>query len=159
MKNFWLFKSEPKTYSILELEKDGKTCWEGVRNYQARNFLKNQVNIGDYVLFYHSNCTPPGVFGLAKVCKAGYPDRFALDKTNKYFDPKASEDNPIWYMVDIAFVEKFKAPISLHAIKAQPELKEMFSVKKGMRLSVQPVSRKEFEFILKISKSQNSGVL
>lgn len=152
MKKYWLFKSEPTTYSVKDLQKDHTTHWEGVRNYQARNFLKDQVSIGDLVLFYHSNCTPPGIFGTAKVCKAGYPDRFALDKTSKYFDPKATQDNPIWYMVDIVFVKKFEAPISLHAIKTYFELKDMLLVKKGMRLSVLPLSKKEFEFILKISK-------
>ena len=159
MKNYWLFKSEPKTYSILDLEKDGQTFWEGVRNYQARNFLKNQVGMGDYVLFYHSNCSPPGIFGIAKVCKTGYPDRFALDKTNKYFDPKATKDNPIWYMVDIAFVEKFKNPISLHKIKTYPKLKNMFLVKKGMRLSIQPVLKKEFDYIVYLSKTLEPPII
>ena len=147
MTKYWLMKSEPSTYSIDDLKKDGVTQWEGVRNYQARNFMRDQMKIGDKVLFYHSNATPPGIVGLAEVCRESYPDYFALDASSKYFDPKASEEKPIWMMVDVKFVKKFKTIITLEDIKNRPELAEMLVIKKGMRLSIQPVSQRDYENI------------
>ena len=108
MTQYWLMKSEPSAYSIDDLQKDGITQWEGVRNYQARNFMRDQMKIGDKVLFYHSNTNPPGIVGLAEVCKESYPDYFALDATSKYFDPKATEEKPIWMTVDVKFVKKLR---------------------------------------------------
>jgi len=147
MTKYWLMKTEPTTYSIDDLEKQTITPWEGVRNYQARNFMRDQMKIGDKVLFYHSNTTPPGIVGLAEVCKEAYPDYFALDATSKYFDPKATEDNPIWMMVDVKFVKKFKTIISLDDIKNRPELSNMMVIKKGMRLSIQPVTKEEYDYL------------
>ncbi len=140
-------KTEPTTYSIDDLEKQTITPWEGVRNYQARNFMRDQMKIGDKILFYHSNTTPPGIVGLAEVCKEAYPDYFALDASSKYFDPKATEDNPIWMMVDVKFVKKFKTIMSLDDIKNRPELSNMMVIKKGMRLSIQPVTKEEYDYL------------
>lgn len=144
---FWLMKSEPESYSIDDLKKDKTTFWHGVRNYQARNFMRDQMQVGDGVLFYHSNAEPPGVVGIAKIVKTGYPDHTALDKKSDYYDPKASITNPIWFMVDIGFVQKFKQIISLEQIKHTPGLENMVVAQKGSRLSVQPVTLKEFEII------------
>lgn len=146
-KSYWLLKSEPTSYSIDNLQKDKTTFWNGVRNYQARNFLRDSIQVGDGVLFYHSNAEPPGVVGIAKVVKAGYPDPTALDPQSKYFDPKASADNPIWFMVDIDFVAKFKHFVDLELLRHAPGLEKMMVLKRGSRLSVQPVSPKEFEIV------------
>ncbi|MGD2168814.1 MAG: EVE domain-containing protein [Chlamydiota bacterium] len=147
MKNYWLMKSEPSAYSIDDLEKDTVTFWDGVRNFQARNFMRDTMKQGDLVLFYHSNAKPPGVAGIAKVVKTGYPDSTALDKKNKHFDPKSSKEKPIWYMVDIAFVKKLKRLISLDELKNNPDLKNMVLLKRS-RLSIQPVTKQEFEAII-----------
>ena len=132
--NHWLMKSEPSTYSIDDLKKDGKTCWDGVRNYQARNFLRDRIKKGDWVLFYHSNAEPPGVAGIARVAKEGYADLTAGGK-------------PIWFMVDIEFVEKFPHFVSLQELKENPVFKGMGVIQRGSRLSVQPVEKKHFESI------------
>lgn len=143
----WLFKSEPDTYSIDDLQKE-KTCfWEGVRNYQARNFLRDEVKKGDFVLFYHSNCKPPGIVGLAEVIKEGTPDPFALDPKSDYFDPKASEENPRWYGVTLKFLKKYPKALSLEEIKASKELEGMLVAQKGQRLSIQPVETKHYKRI------------
>lgn len=149
---YWLMKSEPDVYSIDDLKRDTTTYWEGVRNYQARNFMRDQMNIGDQVLFYHSNATPPGVAGIAKISKTGYADFTAWDPKAKYFDPKTDSDNPRWYMVDIQFVEKFSELVTLETIKADPKLTEMLVVKRGMRLSIQPVEKKHFERVVKLGR-------
>ena len=137
-------KSEPTTYSIDDLAKDRKTCWDGVRNYQARNFMRDEMKIGDLILFYHSKCQPPGVVGIAKVSSKPYPDSTALDPKSKYYDAKASKENPIWMLVDIEFVRKLNL-ISLPEIKASPSLNGMLLTKKGMRLSIQPVDANHFK--------------
>ena len=144
--NYWLMKSEPDAYSIDDLINDTTTPWDGIRNYQARNFMRDKMQIGDYVLFYHSNCKPPGIVGIAEVCKLTYPDHTAWDPSSKYFDPKSSPDKPIWEMVS-PFIQKFKEKLSLDQIKAIPELANMLVVKRGMRLSIQPVEKQDFEFI------------
>lgn len=141
-------KSEPDVYSIDDLKRDKKTQWEGVRNYQARNFMRDDMKPGDEVLFYHSNAKPPGIAGLGKVCKLAYPDFFAWDKKSKYFDPKSSEDKPIWFMVDVQFVKKFKEILSLDLLKADKKLEDMLVTKRGMRLSVQPVEEKHYKYIV-----------
>lgn len=143
-------KSEPDVYSIDTLKADGTTHWEGVRNYQARNFMRDQMKIGDKVLFYHSNAKPPGIVGLAEVCKEAHPDFFAWDPKSKYFDPKASEDNPIWQMVDVKFVRKFDSMISLDDLKTYPELDGLLVTRKGSRLSVQPVEKHHYDFIVSL---------
>lgn len=147
MTKYWLFKSEPNTYSIDDLKKDRKTHWDGVRNYQARNFMRDDMNVGDRVLFYHSNAHPSGVTGVATVCKKAYPDFTAQDERSHYYDPKATKDNPIWVMVDIAFVKKLSQLISLNELRNYPKLKNMILLKKGTRLSIQPLTKQEFDFI------------
>jgi predicted RNA-binding protein with PUA-like domain len=149
-------KTEPSTYSIDDLQRDKKTYWEGVRNYQARNFLRDQVQKGDGVLFYHSNANPPGIVGFARVSKGAYPDFTAWDPKNKYFDPKSKKENPTWYMVDLEFVDKLAQILSLDEIKKIPHLKDMMVLKKGMRLSVQPVDPKHYKILTKFTlKTKN----
>lgn len=136
---YWLMKSEPDVYSIEDLKRDGKSPWTGVRNYQARNFMRDEMQVGDLVLFYHSNAEPPGVAGIAKIASAAYPDFTALDAASEYYDPKASTQNPIWMMVDVAFVKKFPRIVSLDELRAESVLSDMLVLRRGMRLSVQPV--------------------
>ena len=151
MTRYWLMKSEPETYSIDDMERDGRCFWEGVRNYQARNFMRDEMKVGDLVLFYHSNAKPPGVVGVVRVCSESYPDHTAQDPKSPYFDPKASEDKPIWMMVDVEFVEKFSRVISLAELKDCAKLEGMLLTKKGTRLSVQPVDKKHFDFIRRMA--------
>lgn len=150
MPNYWIFKSEPDVFSIDNLEKDKTTYWDGVRNYEARNFLRDKVKKGDIVLFYHSNCEKPGIYGICEVIKEGYPDFTQFEPTHKYFDPKSKKDNPTWFMVDIKFVRKLKKPILLEEIKSNPKLKKMRLVQKGNRLSILPITKEEFDEILKM---------
>ncbi|MDZ4838154.1 MAG: EVE domain-containing protein [Candidatus Melainabacteria bacterium] len=149
--NFWLFKSEPSVYSIDDLKRDKSTPWEGVRNYQARNFLRDTVKNGDLVLFYHSNAEPPGVAGIARIVKEGYFDPHAFDPKSKYFDEKSKKDNPAWYLVDVGFVEKFDQVISLPMLKGTKGLEEMMVTKRGARLSIQPVTKAEWDIVLKLA--------
>lgn len=145
---YWLMKSEPSVYSIDHLEQEGVTHWEGVRNYQARNFMRDDMKVGDKVLFYHSNCKPPGIVGLAEVCREAYPDFFAWDPSSTYFDPKSSPEKPIWMMVDVKFVKKFDDIISLESLKQREDLEGLRVTKKGSRLSVQPVTKEHYFFLL-----------
>ena len=154
MTQYWLMKTEPTTYSIDDLIKETITPWEGVRNYQARNFMKNDMKVGDQVLFYHSNATPPGVVGLAQVCKLAYPDYFAWDKKSKYFDPKSPKENPRWWMVDVKFIEKFDHMITLNQIKENPQLNGIMVAQKGSRLSIQPLSKEHYDHIVKKAQSK-----
>jgi len=147
---YWLMKSEPETFSIQHLKKQKKTGWDGVRNYQARNFMRDEMKVGDQVLFYHSNCTPPGIVGLAKVSKTGLVDHTALDPKSDYYDPKASKENPRWFMVEVEFVQEFPETISLQELKKHKELANMRVLQKGSRLSITPVTKQEYEFILKL---------
>jgi len=151
--NYWLFKTEESVFSIFDLEKSPRktTCWEGVRNYQARNFLRDEVKKGDMVFFYHSNCPEIGIAGTAKVVKGSYPDSFALDKKSKYFDAKSTSENPRWYMVDIKLEKKFKDIIPLSLLRENVSLKGMKLLQKGCRLSVTPVTSKEWNTILKMA--------
>ena len=148
--NYWLMKSEPDVFSIQDLKtRPNKTeQWDGVRNYQARNFMRDEMKKGDLVLFYHSSCKEIGIAGLAKVIKESYPDYTQFDPASKYFDPKANENNPRWFMVDVKWVETFEVVIPLRLLKECSELKNMHLVKKGSRLSIQPVTEDEFNFIL-----------
>jgi predicted RNA-binding protein with PUA-like domain len=152
--NYWLFKSEPEAFSIDDLEKAPKktSCWDGVRNFQARNFLRDSIKPGDQVFFYHSNSDPSAIVGIAEVAKAGYPDDTAFDPKNKHFDPKSKKDNPTWYMVDIRHLKTFKRPLSLEFLRHLPGLENMVLLQKGSRLSVQPVSAKEWQIIVKASQ-------
>jgi predicted RNA-binding protein with PUA-like domain len=149
----WLFKSEPSTFSIHDLAaaKDKTTCWDGVRNYQARNLLRDEIQVGDLVLFYHSSCDPTAVVGTAKVVRSGYPDHTAWDKKSDHYDPKASAENPIWSMVDIRLVDVFDTPVTLTELRAAPALKDMMLLKRGSRLSVQPVTAAEFDAVVRLA--------
>ena len=151
-KRHWLMKCEPSAYAIDDLERDGRTCWEGVRNFQARNFMRDVMQVGDGVLFYASNTDPSGVTGLAAICRTGYPDHYARQAGHKYFDTRSTEDRPLWYMVDIEFVERFPATISLATLKRTPGLEEMMVTKKGSRLSVQPVTPAEYEIVAALGR-------
>ena len=153
---YWLMKSEPEEFSIDDLKKrPGKTeHWDGVRNYQARNFMRDEMKRGDQVFFYHSNCDEPGIVGIAEVVKEGYPDFTAWDPNDKHYDPKTDPDNPRWMMVDIQFVRKFNNTISLKALKANPALASMRLIQRGNRLSVMPLEKKEWKEILKMEKEK-----
>lgn len=148
---YWLMKSEPSAYSIDDLVKDKKTHWDGVRNYQARNFMRDEMKIGDKVLFYHSNAKPTGVVGVCEIVKEGYPDFTAFDPEDKHFDPKSKTDKPTWMMIDIKLIEKLSRIVTLEEIKENSKLQNMKLVKRGNRLSVMPVEKKEFDVILKLS--------
>jgi predicted RNA-binding protein with PUA-like domain len=152
-KQHWLMKSEEDVYSIRDMERDGTTCWEGVRNYEARNLMRDRMKVGDEVLFYHSNAKPPGVAGVVRVSREAYPDHFAFDKKNPYFDPKSDPENPRWFMVDVEFVEAFEDVVALNHIKARSDLAEMILVKRA-RLSVQPVTKEEFRVIKKMGRGR-----
>lgn len=145
-------KSEPNAYSIDDLIKDKKTHWDGVRNYQARNFMRDDMKIGDKVLFYHSNAKITGVVGLCEIVKEGYPDFTAFDPNDSHFDPKSKEEKPTWIMVDIKIIKKLKRPVTLQEIKQNSKLQNMKLVQRGNRLSVMPVEKKEFETIIKLSE-------
>ena len=148
-KRYWLVKSEPEVFSIDDLARSPKktTSWDGVRNYQARNFLRDAIKVGDQVFFYHSNIPEPAVVGLAEVVREGYPDFTALDPASEHFDPKSSAANPIWYMVDVRYVSLFPRQVTLEKIKAHPLLTGMPLVKRS-RLSIQPVMPEEWRIIL-----------
>ena len=151
-RKYWLMKCEPGAYAIDDLKRDGKTSWEGVRNYQARNFMRNGMHEGDGVLFYASNADPSGVTGLAEVVREAYPDPFALKKGHKYYDEASTKDAPIWYMVDIGFVEQFPAIVPLETLKSTPGLEDMVVTRKGSRLSVQPVTKAEYEIVVRLGR-------
>lgn len=151
-KRYWLMKSEPDVYSIDQLEADGSTCWEGVRNYQARNFMQ-EMKVGDRVLFYHSNATPPGIAGLAEVVREAYPDHIAFDPSSDYYDRASTPEKPRWFMVDVGFVEKFPRFLPLPELREDPALDGMELLRKGSRLSVQPVSEEHFEHVLSLGHS------
>lgn len=153
---YWLMKSEPEEYSIDDLEHDPKGWehWDGVRNYQARNFMRDQMKVGDKVFFYHSNCDVPGIVGIAKVCRTAYPDHTAFDPDDKHYDPKSDPDNPRWFMVDVTFVRKTKRTISLRELKANVDNLEDFPLlRRGNRLSIMPVSKEHWQTILKMEKT------
>jgi len=148
---FWLFKSEPEVFSIDDLEKADEqiTYWDGVRNYQARNYLRDEIKLGDQVLFYHSNCEPPSIVGICEVVRRGYPDFTAFDPNDPHYDPKSKEFEPTWFMVDIQLKKKFKQPLSLEEIRQNPKLANMKLVQRGNRLSVMEVTREEWNEIVK----------
>ena len=145
---FWLMKSEPDAYSIDDLKRDKREPWDGIRNYQARNMMRDDMRVGDKVFFYHSNCKEPGVVGIMKIASKPYPDPTQFDPDAKYFDAKSDPDNPRWILVDVAFVKKLKRTITLTEIKAHPELGDMVLTRKGNRLSIMPVTEDEWEIIL-----------
>ncbi|KTD65566.1 EVE domain-containing protein [Legionella spiritensis] len=149
MSNYWLVKSEPSCFSIDDLQKapEKTTHWDGVRNYQARNFMRDDMAVGDLVFFYHSNCNPPGIAGIAEVTSPAYPDYTAFDPNSEHPDEKSTPDNPRWFMVDVRFKEKFDHLIPLETLKHYPELANMTLLRKGNRLSVMPVGKQEWDFI------------
>ena len=149
-RRYWLFKSEPNAYSFDDLmnEPDGWAEWDGVRNYQARNSMRDDMQVGDGILFYHSNAKPLSVVGIASVVREGYDDFHGLDPSDAHYDPKATQENPIWSMVDIKGEQAFPNPVTLDDIKANPQLKDMLLIRKGMRLSIQPVTKDEFDEVL-----------
>ena len=151
-RRYWLMKCEPGAYTIDDLSRDGRASWEGVRNYQARNFMRDQMQVGDGVLFYASNAEPSGVTGLAEVARAGYPDHFAWKKGHKYFDEAGTEATPVWYMVDIAFAETFSEIVPLETLKKTTGLEKMMVVQKGSRLSVQPVTKQEYDIVVSLGR-------
>jgi len=146
---YWLLKSEPDVFSIDDLARAAKqtTHWDGVRNYQARNTLRDDMKLGDLVLFYHSNAKPPGIAGIARVVREGYPDHTAWDPADDHFDPKSDRNDPTWMMVDIRLVEKFPREVSLPELREIPTLADMVLLRKGSRLSVQPVTPSEYAAI------------
>jgi predicted RNA-binding protein with PUA-like domain len=148
----WLMKSEPSVYSIDDLRRDGRTSWEGVRNYQARNFMRDDMRVGDRVLFYHSNADPAGVAGLARIARAAYPDPAARDPESEYFDPKASDADPRWFMVDLEFEERFPALVPLDALRQTKGLEKMLVINKS-RLSVQPVTDAEYKIVVRLGRA------
>jgi len=150
---YWLIKSEPGTYSIDDLERDGSEPWDGVRNYQARNYMREMAK-GDLAIFYHSNAKPPGAVGLCRVCREAYPDPTQFDAKSPYYDPKSKKEAPRWSLVDVEFVQKFAAPVSLQALKDNPALEGMPVTQKGSRLSVQPVAKKHFKRVLQMAKAK-----
>lgn len=150
----WLMKSEPEVYSIDHLKKDKTTLWTGVRNYQARNFMWKEMKLGDLVLFYHSNANPSGVAGLAQVSREATPDPTQLDKKSEYYDPKATVEKPIWYCVQVKFMKKFEQVLSLEELRGHKALATMLVLKKGQRLSVQPVSEKEYDELVSLEKNR-----
>jgi predicted RNA-binding protein with PUA-like domain len=152
-RRYWLMKVEPSAYSIDDLARDGSTSWEGVRNYQARNFMRDQMQVGDGVLFYASNADPSGVTGLAEIARAAYPDAYAWKKGHTYFDAASTPEKPLWYSVDIRFVERFPRVVSLDTLKSTPGLEDMVVTKKGSRLSIQPVTKREFDMVTKLGRS------
>lgn len=152
--NYWLMKSEPDAFSIDDLKAAPKKTehWDGIRNYQARNMMRDDMEIGDMILFYHSNCKPPGIVGTAEVVSEAYPDHTAFDPESKYYDPKSDPDKPRWIMVDIKFKKKFKTMISLDELKANPKLENMKVVQRGNRLSITPVTKKEWDVITSMAE-------
>lgn len=152
-RNYWLVKSEPESYSIRDLQKEGKTAWTGVRNYQARNFMRDEMRVGDPVLFYHSNTATPAVVGIGEVASPSYPDPTQFDSKSEYFDPKATKEVPRWFLVDIRFKKMFKKAVTLEELKTNGKFHDMVLTQKGSRLSVQPVEKKHFERIVKMTSA------
>lgn len=157
--NYWLFKSEPDCFSIDDLAAapDQTTFWDGVRNYQARNFMRDGMKEGDLALYYHSSANPPGVAGVVEIVREAYPDHTAWDPKSDHFDPKASPENPIWQMVDVRLVEKFPDLTPIDRLRDEPKLAEMELLRRGSRLSVQPVAKAEFECVLKVARGARAA--
>lgn len=149
---YWLMKSEPEVYSIDDLKRDGRTEWEGVRNYQARNFMLNEMKVGDLVLFYHSNANPSGIAGLGRVSRQAQPDRTSWNKKSPYYDEKSTPQKPRWFCVEVEFQSQFKKLLSLEDLRSSPGLRGMDVLKKGQRLSVMPVRENEFQLVKKMAE-------
>lgn len=147
---YWLMKSEPDVYSIDDLQRDGREMWDSIRNYQARNMMRDDMRIGDEIFFYHSNCKVPAIAGISRVASEPYPDPTQFDPDSKYFDPKSDKDDPRWMLVDVEFVNKLPKPITLARIKAHPGLDDMILTRRGNRLSIMPVSKEHWDLILSL---------
>lgn len=156
MTKYWLMKSEPEMFSIYDLQKRRTEHWDGVRNYQARNFIRDDMKLGDKVLFYHSNTEVIGVAGIAEIVKEGYPDFTAFDEKNIHFDASSKPESPRWFMVDVKFVECFEKVVSLEILKITAGLEDMVVIRKGSRLSIQPVTREEFDIVSKLGRKKAS---
>ena len=155
-RKFWLMKSEPDEFSIDDLisRKNGITYWEGIRNYQARNFMRDEMKVGDGALFYHSRANPLAVVGTMDIASVPYPDPSQFDPESKYFDPKSTKENPRWMLVDVKFTAKFDAPVTREQIKETPGLEDMMVIKKGARLSIQPVTEQEWKIIHELAGAE-----
>jgi predicted RNA-binding protein with PUA-like domain len=149
---YWLIKSEPEVFSIQDLKRKKKTGWDGVRNYQARNYMRDGMKVGDLALFYHSNAEPSGIAGVARICREAHPDPTQFEKDSDYYDPKSKREKPTWEMVEVEFVEAFPRVISLAELKGDKNLAALPLVQKGTRLSVMPVGEKEWHAILTLAK-------
>ena len=149
---YWLMKSEPTSFSIDDLKQRKKVPWDGVRNYQARNMMRDEMYVGDLAFFYHSNCAVPGIMGVMEVASKPYPDPTQYDPNSKYFDPKATVAKPIWFLVDLKFKEKFKHIISLEQLRQIPYLADLMILRKGSRLSITPVTAKQWKDIIPLSR-------
>ena len=148
---YWLMKNEVSDYSISDLKRDKKTDWTGVRNYQARNFMRDEMSAGDLAFFYHSNAKPSGVAGIMKIIGSGKPDETQFDKKSKYYDPKATREKPIWMLREVQFVEELKSLISIQDLRKISECRKMIILRPGNRLSITPVEKKEWDAILRKS--------
>jgi predicted RNA-binding protein with PUA-like domain len=148
--NYWLMKSEPDTFSIDDLQRAGTESWNGVRNFQARNMLRDGMQVGDSAFFYHSSCQIPAIMGIMEITRGAYPDTTAFDASSPYYDPKSTDANPRWYMVDVRFVRKLKRPITLQELKTHPPLQDLTLLRRGNRLSVMPVSAQQWKYILSL---------
>jgi predicted RNA-binding protein with PUA-like domain len=155
-RRYWLFKSEPEAYGFEQFRRDRRTFWHGVRNYEARNLLRDQIQVGDGVLFYHSNAKPMAEVGVAKVVKAGYPDHTAFEPTHAYHDPDSDPSDPTWFMVDIECVGPMATAVTREAMKQEPALADMMLLRPGSRLSVQPVTASEWRAILALGGHEES---
>ncbi|MCE9589655.1 MAG: EVE domain-containing protein [Planctomycetes bacterium] len=153
----WLIKTEPTSYSIDDLKRDKRTAWTGVRNYQARNFMRDGMKVGDTALFYHSSAEPTGVVGVARVCGAARPDPTALDPKDDHHDPKSTKQDPIWLAVDFEFVEKFAKVVALETLRTTPGLEGMQVLRRGQRLSIQPVTEEEFRIVTGLARGNTRG--
>lgn len=152
--NYWLMKSEPDAFGIDDLAKRPRKIepWDGIRNYQVRNMLRDDMQKGDEAFFYHSSCKEPGVVGIMRIVKEAYPDHTAFDPESKYYDPKSDPENPRWFMVDVQLIRKFKRVISLQELKSHSQLADMLILRRGNRLSITPVSKKHWNYILKLAE-------
>ena len=151
---YWLMKNEPEAFSIDDLERVKVEPWDGIRNYQVRNFIRDDMSIGDQAIFYHSSCKVPGIVGMMEIVKEAYPDHTAFDPDEHYFDAKSKADNPTWLMVDVKFISKLSEPITLQELRTYPELSDMRILQKGNRLSITPLDKKHWNFISKLMKKR-----
>ena len=151
---YWLMKSEPDTYSIDDLQASAGQIdhWDGVRNYQARNMMRDQMKIGDLAFFYHSNVKEPGIMGIMEIVREGYPDHTALNPDSRYYDPRSTRENPRWYMVDVRYIRHLRHPIGLAELKQHSTLENMPLLRRGNRLSIMPVTKAEWQYILELEK-------